>query len=126
MKILKLILCTLFGLTFINAGLDKFLHYMPVPPLEPELQRVGEAFMSIKWLMPLVAFIEILGGLLFIIPRTRALAAIVIFPILTGIIVHNAVYMPEGLIVAGILLLIHLWAVIDNKEKYKALLTPDK
>ncbi len=109
-----------------NAGLDKFLHYMPVPPLEPELQKVGEAFMSVKWLMPLVAVIEILGGLLFIIPRTRALGAIVILPVLTGIIVHNAVYMPQGLIVAGILLLIHLWVVVDNIEKYKILLTPDK
>jgi len=126
MKILKLILCVLFGLMFMNAGLDKFLHYMPVPPLEPELQKVGEAFMSVKWLMPLVAVIEILGGLLFIIPRTRALGAIVILPVLTGIIVHNAVYMPQGLIVAGILLLIHLWVVVDNIEKYKILLTPDK
>lgn len=123
MKVIKFILCLLFGLMFINAGLDKFLHYMPVPPMEPELQKVGEAFMNIKWLMPLVGFIEAIGGLLFIIPKTRALGAIVILPVMAGIILHNAVYMPEGLIIAGILLLINLWIIFDNKEKYKILLT---
>ncbi|ADY52947.1 DoxX family protein [Pseudopedobacter saltans DSM 12145] len=122
MKAVKFILCLLFGLTFINAGLDKHLHYMPVPPLDPELQKVGAAFMTIKWLMPLVGTIEILGGLLFIIPRTRALGAIVILPVLVGIILQNLTYMPAGLVVAGILWLIELWVLFDNREKYKTLL----
>jgi len=122
MKIIKTILCTLFGLVFINAGLDKFLHYMPVPPLEPELQRVGEAFMSIKWLMPLVGCIELLGGLLFIFPKTRALGAIVILPVFVGIILQNVFYAPEGLLIAGVLLLINLWVMVSNRDKYAALL----
>lgn len=123
MKTVKFILCLLFGLMFINAGLDKFLHYMPVPELPAELQKVGAAFMSITWLMPLVGAIEILGGLLFIIPKTRALGAIIILPVLVGIILHNMTYMPEGLVIAGILLLIELWVIFDNRGKYKTLLT---
>lgn len=122
MKTVKFILCLLFGLMFINAGLDKNLHYMPVPPLDPELQKVGAAFMTIKWLMPLVSVIEILGGLLFIIPKTRALGAIVILPVLVGITLQNITYMPSGLIVAGFLLLIEFWVIFDNREKYKQLL----
>ncbi|SMC59768.1 DoxX family protein [Moheibacter sediminis] len=122
MKIIKLILCTLFGLMFINAGLDKFLHYMPIPPIEPEMQKVNEAFGTIVWLMPLIGFIELIGGLLFIIPKTRALGAIVILPVMVGIIIHNAVYMPEGLAIAGVLLLINIWMIIDNREKYKKLI----
>lgn len=121
MKIIKLILCLLFGLLFINAGLDKFLHYMPVPEMNPEMQKLNESIINIKWLMPLVGFIELVGGLLFLIPRTRALGAIVILPVLVGIILHNATYMPEGLIIATALLFINLWVIIDNKEKYKAI-----
>ena len=30
------VLCLLFGLMFINAGLNKFLNYMPVPEEMPE------------------------------------------------------------------------------------------
>lgn len=122
MKIVKLILCTLFGLMFMNAGLDKFLHYMPMPPIEPEMQKVNEAFGTIVWLMPLIGAMELIGGLLFIIPKTRALGAIVILPVMVGIVIHNAVYMPEGLAIAGILFLINIWMIIDNREKYKNLI----
>ena len=121
MKIVKTILAVLFGLMFINAGLDKFLHYMPVPPMEGEMLKVGMAFGTIAWLMPLVGAIELLGGLLFAIPKTRALGAIVILPVMVGIVLHNAVYMPEGLAIAGPLLLINLWIIADNSNKYKAM-----
>lgn len=122
MKIFKFILCLLFGLMFINAGVDKFLHYMPIPPMEPELLKVGEAFMTISWLMPLIAIVEIIGGLLFIFPKTRALGAIVILPVMVGIMLHNAVYMPIGLAIAGILFLINLWVLYDNKNKYQSII----
>ena len=122
MKIVKLVLFTLFGLMFINAGLDKFLHYMPVPPLEPEVVKAGEAFMTITWLMPLVGAVELLAGLLFIFPKTRLLGALMIFPVMVGIMFHNAVYMPEGLAIAGIFFLINLWVFYENKEKIKELI----
>ena len=74
------VICLLFGLMFINAGLNKFLNYMPVPKDMPEnLMKVFGAFMTIGWLMPLVGIAEIVGGILFIIPKTRALGALVIF-----------------------------------------------
>ncbi len=123
MKILKFVLCLLFGLMFINAGLDKFLHYMPVPEMNPEMAKVMEAFMLIKWLIPLVGFIEIVGGVLFIFPRTRALGALVILPVMVGIFLHNIVFAPEGLVFAGILLLINSWIIFDNREKYNYLLS---
>ncbi len=123
MKIVKTILAVLFGLMFINAGLDKFFHYMPVPQMEGEMLKVGMAFGTIVWLMPLVGAIELLGGLLFAIPKTRALGAIVILPVMVGIVLHNAVYMPEGLAIAGPLLLINLWIIADNANKYKPMVS---
>ncbi len=123
MKIVKTILCVLFGLMFINAGLDKFFHYMPVPPMEGEMLKVGQAFMQIKWLFPLIGAIEVIGGLLFILPRTRALGAIVILPVMVGVILHNAVYMPSGLAIAGVMFLINLWVIFDNWKKYQVLVS---
>lgn len=121
MKIVKPVLFILFSLMFINAGLDKFFHYMPVPEMEPEVMKVGEAFMSIGWLMPLVATIELLAGLLFLFPKTRLLGALMIFPVMIGIMLHNAMYMPAGLALAGIFFLINLWALYDNKVQINAL-----
>jgi len=70
------IICLLFGLIFINAGLNKLFNYMPVPEVMPEkMIKMGAALKEIGWLFPLVALVEMLGGLLFIIPKFRALGA---------------------------------------------------
>lgn len=110
----------LFGLVFINAGLDKFFHYMPVPEDLPEsMVKVMTSLREVSWLMPLVAVAEIVGGLLFIIPKLRALGAIIIFPVMIGILLTNIVNAPSGLPIALVLLAINLWVIIENREKYK-------
>ncbi|REC45663.1 MauE/DoxX family redox-associated membrane protein [Chryseobacterium sp. 5_R23647] len=124
MKIIKLIISLLFGLMFINAGLNKFLNYMPMEKPTPQQIELFAAFEKIFWLIPLVGAVEIVGGLLFIFPKTRALGAIVILPVMVGIVIHNFTMdkSPMGMSIAGVLFLINLWMIIDNKEKYRALL----
>jgi putative oxidoreductase len=113
------VLSLLFGLMFINAGLNKFLNYMPTPPDLPEkMQKMVTAFMEIGWIMPLVGFAEMLGGILFIIPKTRALGAIVIFPVMIGIMLTNIFVVPSGLPIALVLLAINLWVIYENRRKY--------
>lgn len=125
MKIVKLILCVLFALMFINAGLDKFLHYMRMPEMKPEQLKLLSAFGEITWLMPLVGTVEVIGGLLFIFPKTRALGAIFILPVMVGIVLHNFTlfHTNEGCVIAVVLLLINLWVLFDSREKYKALVS---
>ena len=113
------VLCLLTGLLFINAGLDKFFHYMPVPKDMPEkMVKMGAAFMEIGWLLPLVGAAEIVGGLLLIIPGTRALGALVIVPVLTGILLTNITVAPSGLPIVFAIIAIILWVIIENREKY--------
>lgn len=109
----------LFGLMFINSGLNKFLNYMPMPKEMPEsMLKLVKAFMEISWLMPLVAIAEMLGGILFITNKYRALGAIIIFPVMVGILLTNIINAPSGLPIAIILFAINLWVIIDNREKY--------
>lgn len=124
MKIIKFIICLIFGLMFINAGLNKLFNYMPMPEQTPEQMKIFEAFNQLHWLMPLVGIVEAVGGLLFIFPKTRALGAIVILPVMVGIILHVFTIDKStmGMSIAGVLFLINIWIIIDNKEKYKALL----
>ena len=113
------VLCLLTGLMFMNAGLDKFFHYMPIPKDMPEkMVKAGMAFMEIGWLMPLVGAAEVRGGLLLMIPRTRALGAIVILPVLIGILLANISMAPSGLPIVLVLIAIIAWVMIDNREKY--------
>lgn len=125
MKTIKFIICLLFGLMFLNAGLDKFLHYMPVPKLSEVEIKLFAAFGEIGWLLPLVGTVEIVGGLLFIFPKTRALGAIVILPVMVGIVLHNAYRVPTstGITISLVLFLINIWILADNSKKYKALIS---
>jgi putative oxidoreductase len=113
------VLSLLTGLMLINAGLNKFLNYIPVPEDLPEnMKRINDAFMEIGWLLPLIGAAEILGGILFIIPKTRALGALVIFPVMVGILLTHLIIMPSGLAMAAVLMAINLWVIYENREKY--------
>lgn len=112
----------LFGLVFINSGLNKIFQYMPMPKDMPEnMMKVVEAFASIVWLMPLIAVVEIIGGILVIIPKYRALGAIMILPIMVGILLTHIFNAPSGLPIALILVAVLTWIMIDNRAKYAAL-----
>ena len=118
-KKILFVVSLLFGLMFINAGLNKFFNYMPVPKDMPEkLMKAMGALMEISWLLPLIATAEILGGILFIPTKTRALGAIIIFPVMIGILLTNIIYAPSGLPIALVLLAILLWVIIENRAKY--------
>lgn len=116
------ILSFIFGLVFINGGLNKFFNYMPIPEDIPEsAMKMFSAMAEITWLMPLLALFEIIGGVLFIIPRFRALGALVIFPIMIGILVHHFT-LAEGLIIPILLFAILLWAIWEDRQKYYPLI----
>ncbi|MDO9182027.1 MAG: DoxX family protein [Bacteriovorax sp.] len=113
------VLCLLFGLMFINAGLNKFFNYMPVPEDMPEdSMQMFTAMMQIGWLMPLIAAAEIIGGILFIFPKVRALGAVILAPIMTGIMLTHFTIAPEGLTMVLPLLAIYLWVIYENRNKY--------
>ena len=118
-----LVLCILFGLMMINAGLDKLFHYMPMPKdMSEKLLKVFNAFTEIGWLMPLVGIVEIVGGVLFMIPKTRAIGAILILPVMVGILLTNTVTDTSGFPIALVFLFINLWVLFENRNKYLKLL----
>ncbi|MDO9156808.1 DoxX family membrane protein [Sediminibacterium sp.] len=113
----------LFALMFINGGLNKFFNYIPVPPDMPaELVKVNTALMQIGWLMPLIAVVELIGGVLLLIPKYRALGAIIIFPIMIGILLIHATVAVSGLPLAIILAGILVWILWENRTKYLKLI----
>ncbi|MEX0723563.1 MAG: DoxX family protein [Gracilimonas sp.] len=125
-KIIQNIASLLTGLMFINAGLNKFFNYIPVPDNLPEqLVNMNAAMTEIGWLLPLVATAELIGGVLFIIPRFRALGAIILFPVMIGILLIHLTVAPSGLPIAGAIFLVLLWAMFENRDKYLHLINTD-
>jgi uncharacterized membrane protein YphA (DoxX/SURF4 family) len=113
------VLCLLTGLLFINAGLNKFFNYLPVPEDMPEPTiKMFMAMMNIPWLMKLIAVAEIIGGLMFITNKFRTLGALILFPVLTGILLTNLTVDTSGLPMVIGLLFVFVWVVIENWKKY--------
>ncbi|MAY82526.1 MAG: DoxX family protein [Flavobacteriales bacterium] len=117
------ILSILFGLWFINAGLNKVFNYIPVPEDMPQsMIDLNEHMEALIWLLPLVAIVEIAGGILVLLKRTRALGAIVLFPVLVGILLVHIISAPSGLVIALIFWAIEIWILYKNWDKYKAMI----
>ena len=112
----------LFSLMFINSGLNKFFNYLPPPEDMPEkAQIMFSAIVQIGWLLPLVAIVEILGAILFLIPRFRALGILVLAPIMVGIFLANVSVAPESLFIYFPLLAIYIWAIVREWPKFSVL-----
>ena len=113
------ILSILFSLTFINSGLNKFLNFIPQPAnMSEDLTYLISSLNNIGWVIPLLGIIEVLAGLLFMIPKYRALGAIMMFPVMVGIMLTHTFTDTSGLPVALVLFSINAWVLVENKEKY--------
>jgi uncharacterized membrane protein YphA (DoxX/SURF4 family) len=94
------IAAALLGLMFIMAGLVLLLNLAPTPPPPPEGSPMA-AFMAAfgpTGYMTFVKVLEVLGGILVIVPRTRRAGLLVLGPILVNILAfHVFVTRGEGL-----------------------------
>jgi uncharacterized membrane protein YphA (DoxX/SURF4 family) len=116
------VVALLFGLLFINAGLNKFFNYMPMPENMPEeILRDFRAMKEIVWLMPLLGLTEIIGGLLIIFPQKRALGAVILFPIVVGIVLTHIFVDRSGLPMAIVVAAILGWIIYENRDAYEPL-----
>lgn len=113
------VLSVITGLLFINGGLNKFFNYMPVPDdiAEPMLKDF-QAIMEISWLMPLLATAELVGGVLLLFGRTRALGVLLLFPVVVGILLTHIFVDTSGLPIALVIAAVIGWLIYDNRAKY--------
>ena len=103
-------------------GANKFFNFMPTPKLTPEQLEMFNAFGKIGWLILLVAITEILGGLLVLLPKTRAVGALVMLPIIIGILAHHFHHDPAGIVSGLVFAVILLWILWENRKKYSQLM----
>jgi uncharacterized membrane protein YphA (DoxX/SURF4 family) len=110
MKIAAMIARYLLGLIFLVFGLNKFLNFIPTPPLSPGA--VGQfmgALISTKYIM-LVGLFEGVGGILLLFNRYVPLALALLAPVIVNILAVNVLMAPQGL-PSGIAVTI-LWILV--------------
>ena len=93
MKILNRLAAALLGLVFVVFGANFFLKFIPIPqPPEgsPAAMFLGGLFVS--GMLAFVKVLEILGGILVAIPKTRNLGLLVLGPIIVNILAFHVFF----------------------------------
>ena len=115
---LSIIAGALLGLLFIVFGLNFFLHFIPIP--SPPEGSHAASFMGADYMTGFLTFVkvlEILGGVLVAIPKTRNLGLLILGPIIVNILAFNYFIAGGGLLQPPVVLVTLLAAFLLYVER---------
>ena len=98
MKHASTIASILLGLAFITFGANFFLNFIPMPADSSPADAPHKLFMAAMFPTGYLAFVkvlEILGGLLVALPKTRNIGLLVLGPIIVNILAFH-VFLTKG------------------------------
>ena len=121
MKKAQLIIRILFGLMLVIFGLNKFLQFMPMPPMPEAAGEFMGALVKSGYILVIVAVIEVIAGVLLLINKYQALALIVVFPIILNAFLFHLFLDIAGIGGAFIAITMNVFLFFINKESYSAL-----
>jgi putative oxidoreductase len=116
MKITTIIVRSLLGLIFVTFGSNKFLHFLPMPPMQGEAAQFMGAMYETHYLYVIAAF-EVIGGLLLLAGRYVPLGLTLLGPVIVNILSFHIFMEPSGLpvaLVVSALALFLLWRYREN------------
>lgn len=116
MKIIKHIPAYLLGLVFVVFGANFWLHFIPMQPMPGDAGTFAGLLFTTGYLAVVKVFEIVFGAMLFI-PKTRALAYILIAPICVGILMFE-IFMAHQAGIGVALVIINAIGIFINKEKY--------
>jgi putative oxidoreductase len=122
MKIAKQLPAVLLGLVFFVFGLAHFIKFMPPPPpMEGDMATFFTLFSSSGYLN-VIKVLEVVIGILLLIPKTRALGLLLIAPIAVNILLFELLIAKAPGIGVALVLLV-LVGIFLNRDKYRGIIT---
>lgn len=111
MKNLVLVARVLFGLLFAVFGANFFypMSFLLQPDLSPEGAALMTAFSDSGYMLPLIKGTELTAGVLLLLGQFVPFALIVLAPITVNIVAFHAYLEPNGLPVAIVVVVLHLF-----------------
>ena len=93
-RITSLVLRVLLGLVFVVFGLNGFLHFLPVPPVEGEAASFMGALAATGYMFPLIKGTEVLAGALILTGKALPLGLVLLAPVLINILAFHLILTP--------------------------------
>ncbi|HTB84092.1 MAG TPA: DoxX family protein [Candidatus Sulfotelmatobacter sp.] len=123
MKITTIIARILLGLVFVVFGANKFLHFLPNPPM----QGAGAQFMGAMFethYLYVVATFEVTGGLLLLAGRFVPLGLTLLGPVIVNILAFHIFMDNSGLPVALVVSALALFLLWRHRQNFAGLVKP--
>lgn len=124
MKKATLVIRILLGLMLILFGLNKFLNFMPLPPMPEAAQTFMMALVNSGYIMEIVAVVEIVTGVLILIDKYKSLALLILFPIILNAFLFHLFLDLPGIGGAFVALSMTIFLMFRSKDNYSAILKP--
>jgi putative oxidoreductase len=112
------------GLIFVVFGLNKFLHFVPLPPFPERADAFFRALFATGYMIPLVGGTEVVAGTLLILGLFMPLALVVIAPVIVNIVLFHACLDPPGGAPALLLLVLELYLCWCYRRWFALLFIP--
>lgn len=123
MKIANIIARILLGLIFVVFGANKFLGFLPMPPMQGAAGQFMGAMFQTHFLF-VVATFEITGGLLLWTGRYAPLGLTLVGPVVVNILAFHTFMAPSGLPVAIVVAALALFLLWQYREHFAGLVKP--
>ena len=111
------------GLMLVVFGLNKFLQFIPVPPMTDEAGSFMGALVGTGYMMPIVAVVEIVVGALLLFNRYVALALLLLAPISVNIVAFHLFLDIGGIGGAAFVFILNVFLLFAYRNRYQPLLT---
>ena len=112
----------LFALMLVVFGINKFLQFMPMPPLAEQAGAFMDALVSSGYILPIVGVVELVAGIMIITNKFRALALVIVFPVALNAFLFHLFLDVSGIGGATVLILLNVFLLFRNIKFYDLLL----
>lgn len=122
MKIAVIVVRILMGLMFLFSSVVVLFKLVPQPELHGTVKVFMDGINAAGYLLPLIKITELICAIAFLLGRFVPLANVVLFPVTVNILFYHSFVDTQGLPIAVLLFLGHLFLAYVYREKYKPML----
>jgi putative oxidoreductase len=110
------------GLVFTILGANKFLHFLPQPPMSGPPADFFGALFATGYMLPLIATTEVVAGLLLLSGRFVPLALTLLAPVIVNILAFHLFLAPSGIAMPMVVLAAELYLAWSYREAFAPML----
>ncbi len=114
----------LLGFVFFVFGLNGFLQFLPVPPIEGQAGAFLGALAATGYMFPLIKGTEVLAGALLLSNRFVPLAITLLAPVIVNIVAFHLVLAPGSYGLLAFIVAAPIFLAWVHRDVFRSLLRP--